>query len=163
MPHKSETAFTGWRAPNVREKGGGAYSDPEKARQRLASGHQVNLEDQVLALAGWSSPRASDGEKGGPNMSFGAGGTPLPAQAAQMAGWNAPTSLAKATEDYNEAGNSAGLVAIRGAILSSLAPTQKGFIGALTPEFVCWLMGYPAEWLSCVDWGTLSSRKKRRK
>jgi len=28
----------------------------------------------------WSTPRASDGEKGGPNMSFGAGGQPLPAQ-----------------------------------------------------------------------------------
>lgn len=30
----------------------------------------------------WSTPRSSDGEKGGPNQSFGAGGTPLPAQAA---------------------------------------------------------------------------------
>lgn len=28
----------------------------------------------------WSTPRSSDGEKGGPNMSFGAGGQPLPAQ-----------------------------------------------------------------------------------
>jgi hypothetical protein len=28
----------------------------------------------------WSTPRASDGEKGGPNQSFGAGGQPLPAQ-----------------------------------------------------------------------------------
>ena len=27
----------------------------------------------------WSTPRASDGEKGGPNQSFGAGGQPLPA------------------------------------------------------------------------------------
>lgn len=31
----------------------------------------------------WSTARASDGEKGGPNMSFGAGGQPLPAQMAQ--------------------------------------------------------------------------------
>lgn len=31
----------------------------------------------------WSTPRASDGEKGGPNMSFGAGGIPLPTQAVQ--------------------------------------------------------------------------------
>jgi len=30
----------------------------------------------------WGTPRASDAEKGGPNQSFGAGGTPLPAQAA---------------------------------------------------------------------------------
>ena len=35
----------------------------------------------------WSTPRASDAEKGGPNQQFGAGGTPLPAQTAQ---WMTP-------------------------------------------------------------------------
>lgn len=40
----------------------------------------------------WSTPRASDGEKRGPNMSFGAGGQPLPAQAAQAALWATPTA-----------------------------------------------------------------------
>jgi len=35
----------------------------------------------------WSTPRASDGEKGSPNQDFGAGGTPLPAQAVQ---WQTP-------------------------------------------------------------------------
>ncbi len=35
----------------------------------------------------WSTPRASDGEKGGPNMSFGAGGEPLPSMAAN---WMTP-------------------------------------------------------------------------
>lgn len=39
------------------------------------------------AAGSWGTPRASDGEKGGPNMSFGAGGTPLPAQAAN---WGTP-------------------------------------------------------------------------
>lgn len=39
----------------------------------------VGLENQATM---WGTPRGSDGEKGGPNMSFGAGGTPLPAQAA---------------------------------------------------------------------------------
>lgn len=33
----------------------------------------------------WSTPRASDGEKGGPNQNFGAGWIPLPAQSAQWA------------------------------------------------------------------------------
>ena len=37
----------------------------------------------------WSTPRASDGEKGGPNQSFGAGGIPLPSQAAK---WPTPAS-----------------------------------------------------------------------
>lgn len=35
----------------------------------------------------WSIPRATDGEKGGPNQSFGAGGVPLPAMASQ---WPTP-------------------------------------------------------------------------
>lgn len=47
--------------------------------------HGIQLANQVDA---WSTPRASDGEKGGPNMSFGAGGTPLPTQAAH---WETPS------------------------------------------------------------------------
>lgn len=39
---------------------------------------QVTLQNVILSL--WSTLRASDGEKGGPNMSFGAGGLPLPSQ-----------------------------------------------------------------------------------
>ena len=42
------------------------------------------LAEKVLAGL-WGTPRASDAEKGGPNQSFGAGGMPLPAQAAQWA------------------------------------------------------------------------------
>lgn len=51
----------------------------------------------------WGTPRASDAEKGGPNQSFGSGGTPLPAQAAQ---WPTPMSLHPGTGSYNPAGNS---------------------------------------------------------
>lgn len=40
----------------------------------------------------WSTPRASDGEKGGPNMSFGAGGQPLPAQMHQASPWVTPSA-----------------------------------------------------------------------
>lgn len=40
------------------------------------------------AASPWATPRASDGEKGGPNQAFGAGGVPLAAQAAQ---WSTPS------------------------------------------------------------------------
>lgn len=40
----------------------------------------------------WSTPRASDGEKGGPNQSFGAGGQPLPAQMHQASPWVTPSA-----------------------------------------------------------------------
>jgi hypothetical protein len=41
-----------------------------------------------LAATIWSTPRASDGEKGGPNQAFGAGGVPLAAQTLQ---WSTPS------------------------------------------------------------------------
>src|SRR5690606_19945642 len=51
---------------------------------------QVTLQNVVLSL--WSTLRASDGAKGGPNMSFGAGGSPLPSQVSTGANTsNAPT------------------------------------------------------------------------
>lgn len=45
----------------------------------------------LLDAAYWSTPRASDREKGGPNQAFGAGGQPLPAQAFHTAMWPSPT------------------------------------------------------------------------
>ena len=209
----------------------------------------------------WATIRATDGAKGGPNMSFGAGGQPLPAMAAwstpraspnenrttkatpaQLAGkhgqylavqaltagvwqtpvaddapdrekgkinsrgeaklsgqavqatwpttttttrdhkdghyqpnvpingllgrmvWPPPTSLAKSTDTNNEAGNSAGLVAIRKHAMAShgsSAPTEKR--GALNPEFVCWLMGYPIEWVNCAGSETRLTRARRQR
>jgi len=55
------------------------------------TGNLANVPENGLlgrVAANWSTPRATDGEKGGPNQSFGAGGTPLPAQAMQ---WSTPT------------------------------------------------------------------------
>ena len=97
--------------------------------------------------------------------------------------WPTPTSLAKAKDGNNEAGNSAGLVAIRKHAMGlyptarankrgppdshgntkawhgSSEPTEKR--GALNPEFVCWLMGYPAEWVSCAGSETRSTRGRQ--
>ena len=35
--------------------------------------------------------------------------------------------------------------------------------GALNPQWVAWLMGYPTEYLNSVRWETASSRKSRKK
>jgi hypothetical protein len=43
----------------------------------------------------------------------------------------------------------------------SSAPTEKR--GALNPEFVCWLMGYPPEWLSCAPSETRSTSGRRQR
>jgi hypothetical protein len=201
---------------------GGEYSDPARARARLASGHQINLSDQVITSY-WSTSRATDGAKGGPNMKFGAGGTPLPAQAASTATWSAPraqsanmsgpsrtgcradiqtvaekstwptttcvhkdgvyqpkvplngllgrtvwptpTSLAGGSETSNPPGNSRNNNKIREHAMAANSngcsvPTEKR--GALNPEFVCWLMGFPTEWVSCAVSVTRSTRGRRK-
>jgi hypothetical protein len=46
----------------------------------------------AMALTPWSTPRESDGAKGSQNQSFGAGGTPLPAQMA-TATWRSPNTV----------------------------------------------------------------------
>ena len=137
----------------------------------------------------WPTPTTRDHKDGGycPNV-------PVNGLLGRMV-WPTPTSLAPAKNGNNEAGNSAGLVAIRSHALAaetwptptathrvrdeetlakcaafrkrnanqntvplylaevatnsagSSVPTEKP--GALNPEFVCWLMGYPTEWVSC--------------
>jgi len=68
-PPTSANASTGARWPTVKSSTGGA--DPNS--------RETGLSLQTY-LSRWSTARASDGEKGSPNQSFGAGGEPLPAQ-----------------------------------------------------------------------------------
>jgi hypothetical protein len=46
-------------------------------------------------------------------------------------------------------------------ITGSRVQTEKP--GALNPQFVCWLMGFPPEWDDCAPMEMPSSRKSRRK
>lgn len=72
--HINDSDYTGspWPTPTVADVTGG-----RKARSGACSDEPLL---NGLMASTWSTPRATDGEKGGPNMSFGAGGTPLPAQ-----------------------------------------------------------------------------------
>ncbi len=72
-----EEVVTNWPTPNMVDAKGG---------NRIGEG-QAQL---CHVTSQWSTPRASDGEKGGPNQSFGAGGMPL---AAQTSNWMTPTVM----------------------------------------------------------------------
>ena len=58
---------------------------PGTARYNPAGNSDFTRKAEALALGitNWSTPKATDGAKGGPGQSYGSGGTPpLPAQAA---------------------------------------------------------------------------------
>lgn len=158
-----------WPSAATRTEGGGSYSDPDKAKARTESGHQVNLQDVMVANAGrWSTARASDGEKGGPSQSFSAGGEPLPAQM-HAARWATATArdyrsgaASPATHDRNArplneqmtppAGTEAGTPTTNG----SSATTGKR--GVPNPELPCWFQGLPPEYLCGGVWAVRSTR-----
>lgn len=67
-------------------------NSPESQERRNAgSARGQQLVNKVAHL--WATPRSTDGKKGGPNQAFGAGGQPLPSQAAGTtpSGSSAPT------------------------------------------------------------------------
>ena len=100
-----QVPMVGWPTPTAKMKAGGEYSDAEKAIARTQGPHANDLRDFVH-LTGWPTPCQQDGPNGGPNQ----GTDRLPGMA-PLAGWPTPTSLSPA-KDYNEAGSSAGLLAI---------------------------------------------------
>lgn len=80
----------------------------EGAQRRVDAGHTLNLQDQVAL---WSTPRSSDGEKGGPNQAFGAGGVPLPAQAIQ---WSTPSVADTTGGRMSRSGDRSGEMLMKG-------------------------------------------------
>lgn len=120
-----ETACGLWRTPNAHVVD--AKSNVVKLEGRKPSDPQVGLADQVAAL--WPTPTASLADKGvrsteGAIKEVARSHGPDLAAVAATALWPTPTSLSPAKNGYNEAGNSAGLVAIRAHALA-LYPTPR--------------------------------------
>jgi hypothetical protein len=162
-----------WSTPSVADTTGSRKSrSGDRSSELLLNGQAEALSEN------WSTPRATDGEKGGPNQAFGAGGTPLPAQAST---WYTPqtqydgrteAAVTKAREkaaakhaagDYAKGTGAPTMNDLqRQAIgqadtLSSILPDHPiSTVGeesshirrTLNPLFVEWLMGWPPGWTS---------------
>lgn len=105
------SACSSW--PTARTVAGGYTrdkGDPEKERPTLEGLSKT-----------WTTPRASDGEKGGPNMSFGGGGTPLPTMAAH---WPTPRA-SEAGPDFAKAERSNTGLALPAAAVAWPTPSAK--------------------------------------
>jgi len=151
-----------WITPTTRD-----WKDsPGMVAARRDGKSRIDQLPRPVAAALWPTPTASLADKGVRSTERAIReaarnhGPDLAAVTVAAALWPTPSSLAPAKDGNNEAVNSAGLVAIRGhAIAGSPDTTEKP--GALNPQFVFWLMGFPPAWESCAPPATRSSRKSR--
>lgn len=150
-----------WYTPNVPNGGRTLSADTSPTGKRVDGvKRQVGLENQANW---WSTPRATDGEKGGPNQSFGAGGMPLPAQTCQ---WPTPRVTNNGGHGNGERAldpTNCRLEDTAAGFQHSLQAQETQTDGdtsspgrrSLNPLFVEWLMGWPPGWtlLAWTDFG----------
>lgn len=142
-----ETLASEWRTPSSSECSGG----PQAPEKRLAGGHALRLRDQVST---WQTPRASDGDKGGPNQAL----KGKPALTAQARRWGTPQSR-DAKGAPGQGFNAGSLTAEALLVFPSLPAPETPTDGAttpsataslrLSPDFVEALMGLPVGWTRC--------------
>lgn len=157
----AKSAIVGGHWPTLRTTTGDYTRDQvAKGKERLTTGGAAKV---------WSGLRATDGAKGGPGQSFGAGGVPLPAQAVRWAtlttrdfrgleyrirdGNQGPTLTQQVAESLPRLGLTTGKVGGR---------TSPDTL-VLNPRFCEALMGFPIGWLTSVPSGTGRIRPARKK
>lgn len=128
-----------------------------------------NAESAVVptscSTAGWPTPIATDGSKA--PMAYGRGNPSMLGIACTVKPWPTPQARdgmqggqikrAMGQTDHQSCLNDMALLTRGAAPNGSPAPTASR--GQLNPEHTRWLMGYPAEWVSCADSATRLSRK----
>jgi hypothetical protein len=115
----------------------------------------------------WATPTGQDASNNAGPSQFNRNSAPLNVEAAKM--WATPRSDDSMTSranigmsKSNVTRNKSNIEEQVGVIVSGQT-TPSSEVGALNPEFVSWLMGYPSEWLSCAPSAMPSSRKSSRK
>ena len=141
------------------------------SRSDLQTVVQVMMGDR-LPLAGWPTPdagaqnindttwqerQATLREKYHNGNGFGM----TLGMAVQIAGWGTPQA-----RDWKDVGDQSN-IRVNGYLLRQVMLAEQAHgantggsgvetdtIGALTPQFSCWIMGFPQEWVSCADSAT---------
>jgi DNA (cytosine-5)-methyltransferase 1 len=112
-----------------------AWTDKMKAAHGNGNGHGKSLEIEAARLL--PTPRAGDGEKGGPNQRGSSGDLMMPSAVMQDFGQYGP-----AIAHWEQV---TGMPAP-----APTEPTGKGGAHRLSPRFTEWMMGLPSGWITDV-------------
>ena len=160
-----------WPTPDASVMNDGEGPETFFARQAKVKAKKINGNGMGLPLTMaaqiWSTPRATDGEKGGPNQAFSDGRPALTAQAQQWFTPTVPNGGRTLSEDCTPTGmtvdgvkrqvgleNQARRVSpsLRSILpdhpISTVGEESSHIRRTLNPLFVEWLMGWPPGWTS---------------
>jgi len=141
--------------PRTSEKDGFSWPTPRafdaNVRGRFDKSQRQASCMGSLAKNWWPTPKASDGEKGGPNCIFSDGRPQMPAAAAR---WATPTA-----RDHKGRNSPARHGEHSPSI--DIQVTESGHPGYLSPLFLEAIMGYPIGWTELEDLVTPWFRSKR--
>lgn len=138
VPRTEGTEFGLWRTPSCGMVNQARSKDPNYGQRLIDKGQTLTLAAQVINKNLWPNPRAKDAKKRGNIANDPRNGLP---EAARW--WPTPT-----TRDHKGGRKPDTLQASGRGETNSLndAVTIRDQHGALNPEWVEWLMGFPVGW-----------------